>query len=217
MAIKDYFSFQLIPVLLDVVVLNHNHHHINFAEELIEVQDLVLHNLLLSEERVEGLEWTGEVALLDVEHLEGGTLANIIHVLLIGEAIKTHAAVIRNPVHFHNLVDALEHEDGLVIVGLHTLVNNLGQLGIVTHKEPGVNRDAVATHTRAGLKDVYTRMHVADLDNLTHVHIVMTADAAEFVGKGDVHSAISVLHHLRHLGRADVGNDNLALAETSII
>ena len=48
-----------------MVVLHHNHNHINLIEELVKVQNLILDNLLLSEEGIEGLQRTGEVALLD--------------------------------------------------------------------------------------------------------------------------------------------------------
>ena len=33
MAVKNNFAFQLIPVLFDMVVLYHNHHHIHLIEE----------------------------------------------------------------------------------------------------------------------------------------------------------------------------------------
>ena len=65
MAIQNHLSLELVPVLLDVVVLDHNDHHIHLGEELVEVEDLVLDNLLLGEKGVEGLEGTGEVALPD--------------------------------------------------------------------------------------------------------------------------------------------------------
>ena len=116
MAIQHHFAFQLVPVLLDVVVLHHDDHHVHLREELVEVEELVLHDGLLGEEGVEGL---------------------------------------------------------------HALVNHLGQLGIVAHQEPGVHRDAVAAHARAGLQDVHARVHVADADNLVHVHVVVAADARE--------------------------------------
>ena len=160
MAIEHNFAFQLVPVLLNMIMLHHNDHHIHLIEELVEVQDLVLDNLLLGEEGVEGLERTGKVALLDVEHLEGGAFTDVIDILLIGESVQSNTAVVGDAMLLHNLVDALQHKHGLVVVGLHTLVNDLGQLGIVAHEEPGVNRDAVATHARAGLEDVDTRVHL---------------------------------------------------------
>lgn len=155
-AVEDDLALELVPVLLDVVVLDHDDHHVNLAEELIEVQNLILHNLFLGEEGVEGLERTGQVTLLDVEHLEGRTLADVVHVLLIGEAIETYLAIVSDAMFLHDLVDALQHEDGLVVVGLHALVNHLGQLGIVAHEEPRVNTDAVTAHARAGWR-IFTR------------------------------------------------------------
>jgi len=217
MAIQDDLAFELAPVLLDVVVLDHNDHHIHLGEELVEVEDLVLDNLFLGEEGVEGLEGTCEMALLDVKHLEGRALADVIDVLLVGKAVEADAAVVGDAVLLHNLVNALEDEDGLVIVGLHRLVNDLRELGIVAHKEPGINADAVTAHAGTGLEDVHTRVHIADADDLIDIHIIVTADAAELVGKGDIDGAVGVLDHLGHLGRADVGDDDLALAERGII
>ena len=56
MAIQNYFTLQLVPVLLNVIVLHHDNHHIHLAEELVEVQNLVLHNGLVGEEGVEARE-----------------------------------------------------------------------------------------------------------------------------------------------------------------
>ena len=217
MAIQNHLALELVPVLLDVVVLDHNDHHIHLGEELVEVENLVLDNLLLGEEGVEGLERTGEVALLDVEHLEGRAFADVIDILLVGEAVEADAAVVGDAVFLHNLVDALEDEDGLIVVGLHALVNHLRQLGIVAHEEPGIDADAVAAYTGAGLEDVHAGVHIADADDLIDIHIVVTADAAELVGKGDVDGTVGVLDDLGHLGRADVGDDNLTLAEGGIV
>jgi len=217
MAIQNHFALEFVPVLFDVVVLDHNDNHIHLGEELVEVEDLVLDNLFLGEEGVEGLKGTGEMALLDVKHLEGRALADVIDVLLVGEAVEADAAVVGDAVLLHNLVDALEHEDGLIVVGLHRLVNDLGQLGIVADEEPGIDADAVAAYAGTGLEDVYARVHIADADDLIDIHIVVTADAAELVGKGDVDGAVGVLDHLGHLGRADVGDDDLALAEGGVV
>ena len=70
-AVEDYLALQLIPVLLDVIVLNHDDNHIYISEELIEVIVLVLGNLVAYEEWVVALERTCEVTLLKFEHLEG--------------------------------------------------------------------------------------------------------------------------------------------------
>ena len=53
-AIENNLAFQFVPVLFDVVVLHHDNYHVNFIQELIKVQDLVLHDFLLGEEGVEG-------------------------------------------------------------------------------------------------------------------------------------------------------------------
>ena len=87
MAIQNHLTLQLVPILLDMIVLNHNHHHIHFVEELVEIKNLVRHNLFVSEERVETLQWTSQMALLDVEHLEGWAFTDVVNILFIGQAI----------------------------------------------------------------------------------------------------------------------------------
>ena len=67
-AIQDDLALELPPILLDVVVLDHDDDHVHFVEEPVEVEDLVLHDLLVSEEGVEGLERTGEVASIAETH-----------------------------------------------------------------------------------------------------------------------------------------------------
>ena len=216
-AVEDDFAFEFVPVLLDVVVLDHNDDHIDLVEEAVEVENLVLDNLPVGEEGVEALERAGEVTLLDVEHLEGRALADVVHVLLVGEAIEAHAAVVGDAVLLHDLVDALQHEHRLAVVGLHRLVDHLGQLRVVAHQEPGIHADAVAADAGPRLQDVHARVHVADLDDLVHVHVVVAADAGELVREGDVDGAEGVLDDLGHLGRADVGDDDLALAEGGVV
>lgn len=217
MAIQNHLALEFIPVLFDVVVLNHNDHHIHLVKELIEVENLVLDDCFLGEERVEGLERTGEVALLDVEHLKGRALADIIDVLLVGEAVEADATVVGDTVLIHNLMNALEDEDGLVVISLHRLIDDFGQLGVVTHEEPRIDADAVTAHARAWLEDVHTRVHIADADDLINIHIVVTANAAEFVGKSDVDSAVGVLYNLCHLGCSDVRDNDFSLTKRGIV
>ena len=144
MAVKDDLAFQFIPVLLDVIVLHHNYHHINFTQELIEIQYLVLNNLFISKEWIEGFKWTSKMTFLDVEHLKSWTFADIIDILFIGDAIETYAAVVGDAVFLHNLIDTFQYENGLTVIGLHGFINDFCQLRIVAYEEPRVNGDAVA-------------------------------------------------------------------------
>ena len=120
-------------------------------------------------------------------------------------------------VFLHNLVDALEDEDGLVVVGLHRLVDDLGQLGKIANKEPGIHANAVAADAGAWLQDVYAWMHIADSDNLIHIHVVVTTYTAEFVCKGYINSAEGIFNHLGHLGSTNICDDDLTLTEGRII
>mgnify|MGYP007026762640 FL=1 len=180
-AIKNYFTLELVPVLFDVVVLNHDDNHIYIGEELIEVVILVFCDLIADEERIVALERTGKMTLLKLEHLESWRLTIIIDILLISKTIETYFAVIVDVVLLHDLVDTVEDELRLTVVGFHRLVDNLSETWIVTYEEPRIYRDAVTTYTRTWLEDVYAWVHVTNLDDLVHVHIVITADAKPFM------------------------------------
>lgn len=125
LAVENDLALQFVPVLLDVVVLDHHYDHIDSVQELVEVEDLILDYLLVGEERVEALERAGKVALLGLDHLQGRTLADIVHVLLVGDAVETDAAVVGDVVGLHDLVDAVEDILGLAVVGSHRLIDDL--------------------------------------------------------------------------------------------
>ena len=74
----------------------------------------------------------------------------------------------------------------------------------------------MTTHTRTGLQNVDTGVHVTNLNDFIHIHIIVTAYARELVSESDVYGTIGILYHLGHLSSADVGNDNLALAEGGV-
>lgn len=59
-------------------------------------------------------------------------------------------------------------------------------------------------------------MHIADLNDLIHIHIVMTANLRQLIGKGNVHAAECILNNLSHLCRFDVDHDNISATEGSI-
>ena len=54
-AIKYNLAFELIPVLLNMVVLDHNDHQIYLFQELVKIQNLIGYNRLLREERIKSL------------------------------------------------------------------------------------------------------------------------------------------------------------------
>lgn len=83
MTIEHDLALELIPVLFDVVVLDHDDHHVNLLEELVEVKNLVLHNLLVGEEGIEALERPSEMFFLNVNHLQGWTFADVIDVFFV--------------------------------------------------------------------------------------------------------------------------------------
>ena len=126
MTVEDDFALEFIPILLDVIMLHHDDNHVNLIQELIEVEDLILHDFLLSEEGIKGLQRTGEMTLLNIEHLEGWTFTDVIDILFIGQTVEANSSVICDVMGFHDFVDTFQYKDWLVVVGFHRLVNHLG-------------------------------------------------------------------------------------------
>ena len=69
-AVEDYFAAEFVPVVFDVVVLDHDYDHVDVAEELVEVAELVFGNLVILKEGVVAFERTGEVAFLCLKELQ---------------------------------------------------------------------------------------------------------------------------------------------------
>lgn len=118
-AVENDFAFQLIPISLDMIMFHHNHNHIYLIEELVKVQNLVGHNLLRGEERVKALQRTGQVAFLNVKHLKGRAFADVVDIFLVGDAVQTNSAAVREVVLLHDFIDALQDENRLAVIGLH--------------------------------------------------------------------------------------------------
>ena len=216
-AVENYLSLEVLFVLEDVLMLYENNYHIDVVEKLIEVRILVLGNHVLLEEWIITTERTCEMALLRLKYLQSGGFAIIIDILLVGEAVESYLAVVGDAVLLHNLVDAVENEGRLGVVSFHRLVDNLSELRIVSYKEPRIDRNAVATYARTGLKNINTRVHITDADNLVNVHVVMTANTCELIGESDVDSTESVLNDLGHLRSTNVGNYDVTLTETCVV
>lgn len=71
-------------------MLNHNHHHIHFAEELVKVKNLVLHKDSVGEEGIEGHERKGQEAPLVIMQIVFGKYHTRMcqtntHLITIGE------------------------------------------------------------------------------------------------------------------------------------
>ena len=175
--VQYYLPFQFSQILLDVVVLHHDDDHVDVFQELIEVGELVFGYLMVLQEWVVALQRACQVTLLRFKELKGWRLAEVVDVLLVGQAIEADAAVVGDVVLLHNLVDAVEHERWLAVVGLHRLVDHFCQLWVVAYKEPWVDGDAVASYAWSWLENIYSRMHIANLNDFIHIHIIMTTNA----------------------------------------
>ena len=210
-AIAEYFGLSL-----RLGVADHDDHHFEAFEELLHRVHLVGHDVGLDPGVVDLHGAAAQVLLLRLEHLKRRALAHVVHVLLVSEAVDAHLGGVGYTVLSHRLVSAMEHVLGHGGVGLKRQPHEARGFGVVAHKEPGVDRDAMAAHARAGLQDVDPRVLVGDADDLVHVHAPHAAYLGELVGEGDVDGAEGVLHDLGHLGGADVGEGYLALAEGGV-
>ena len=75
----------------------------------------------------------------------------------------------------------------------------------------------MSTYTRTWLKDIYTRVHIADADDFVDVHIVVTAYTCKFVSEGYVDSTEGILNDFSHLCSTDISNNDIPLTEVCII
>lgn len=203
-------------VVLDLGVADHHDHHLQAVQELLHGVDLA-GDLVALDPRVVDLDGAGaEVLGHGLEHLQGRRLAHVVDVLLVGEAVDADLGGVGDSALRHDLVGAVHDVLGHGGVGLKSKADEVRRLGVVADQEPRVDRDAVAADARAGVEDVHARVLVGDADDLGDVHAADAADLGELVGEGDVDRAEGVLDDLGHLGGADVGDGDLALAEAGV-
>ena len=203
-------------VVLDLGVADHHDHHLQAVQELLHGMDLA-GDLVTLDPRVVDLDGAGaEVLGHGLEHLQRRGLADVVYVLLVGEAVDADLGGVGDAALLHDLVGAVHDVLGHGGVGLKGEADEVGRLGVVADQEPRVDRDAVAADARARVEDVHARVLVGDADDLGDVHAADAADLGELVGEGDVHRAEGVLDDLGHLGGADVGDGDLALAEAGV-
>ena len=203
-------------VVLDLGVADHHDHHLQAVQELLQGVHLA-GDLVALDPRVVDLHRAGaEVLGHGLEHLQRRGLADVVDVLLVGEAVDADLRGVGDAALGHDLVRAAHDVLGHGGVGLQGETDEVGRLGVVAHQEPRVDRDAVAADARARVEDVDARVLVRDADDLGDVHAADAADLGELVGEGDVDRAECVLDDLGHLGGADVGDGDLAPAEAGV-
>ena len=103
-AIHYHLTLEFIPVLLDMVVLYHDYHHINILQEVFEIIKLILSNLMILKERIITLQWSCQMSFLCLQELQGRRLTIVVHILLIGQAIETYTTVVCDTVLLHTSV-----------------------------------------------------------------------------------------------------------------
>src|SRR5690606_9841578 len=96
--------------------------------------------------------------------------------------------------------------------GLHQARITIGRM----NDEPRIDRNAVTTHPWAGLKDVYPRVMIRQLNDLPYIDAKSLADLRELIGEGDVDVAEGVLAQLYHFSGAAIGWYQLTFDEGGI-
>ena len=91
MAVQYDLAPELVPVLPDLVMLDHYHHKVHILQESVKVV-ILIGNDIFPYQGVIDLQRFREMPLLAFKQLQGGTLPDIIHILLVGKAVKTHPA-----------------------------------------------------------------------------------------------------------------------------
>lgn len=171
----------------------------------------------------DGVEYDGTITP-DMNLIEEIGLSSLESMVIIGELesefgielpIKEVKEItnIGEPFFFHNVIDSVQDKIRHCIIGFHRLINDFGQRRIIPHEKPRIYTNTVSTDTRPRLKNVHTRMHIADSNNLIYIHMIISTDFRQFICKRDVHRSICILHHLRHLSSSNICDHNFPLAK----
>ena len=92
-AVEDDLAFQFVPVLLDLIVLDHDDDHIHVVQKLVKIVELVRDDVLLDEGVID-LQRAAEMLLLAFQELQGRALAAVIYILLVSQAVQPHATIV---------------------------------------------------------------------------------------------------------------------------
>src|SRR5436309_1910809 len=140
------------------------------------------------------------------DHVQRGTLADVVDVLLVGDADQQHAAAAHRFTLLVQRVDNLPHPE-LGHLGIQ-LAGKLDEAGLVV-EGPHLPREVMRIEGNAVPADAGTgrELHEAEwlrrrrLDHFPHVHAELVADDRHLVDEADVHTAESVLQDLDELCR----------------
>ena len=121
--------------------------------------------------------------------VESRGLAQVIDVSLEGQAEDRNIGSVG---FFHCLLDLVDNPSGLAVVDVASGVDELRVLRVSGNDEPRIDRDAVATDTRARLQDIHAWVVVGEVDELPYVDAELVADERKLVRKSDID--LSLIH-----------------------
>jgi hypothetical protein len=155
------------------------------------------------------------------DDLDGGRLADVAHVRLVGDAEDEHERVTGAAA---LVVQALDHP--VHDVAAHAVVDLPGKLdeagGLAHLPNPPrqvrrVDRDAVAPPPRSRVERLEPEgLGGGGVDHLPHVDAEVVAEHRHLVGEGDVDVPVGVLDELGHLGRPRRRDRDDALHERAV-
>jgi len=165
---------------------------------------------------------TLERCVQSLHYLYCGAFSQIVDIRFEGEAEAGDDDILLRflGVFFQKLrdsrLDLPYHPLRFVVVYFSGRADKSGFFRCLTDDEPRINGDAVPSHSRAGLEDVYARVSVGEADQFPYVDSLLVADDGEFVGEGDIDVAEAVLGEFAHLGGPRICKYALAFDEDSI-
>ena len=112
--------------------------------------------------------------------------------------------------------DLIEHPVRFAVVHFTRGANQARLRRILSHNKPRIDGDAVSTHARAWLENVYTRMAIRQANQLPDVNPLIGANQRQFVRKGDINVTEAVFRQLAHLGGAGVCHHTFAFQENLV-
>ena len=74
----------------------------------------------------------------------------------------------------------------------------------------------MAPNAGTRLEDIDSRVHIADANDLIHIHIIMPTDFCQLICKSNIHGTEGIFHHFGHFRRANIRHHDLAPAEGGV-
>ena len=143
-------------------------------------------------------------------------LPYVVYIFFIGQSVKTDLGKIGNFVFSHDFTDSCKDIFRHFIIDFQRRTDKRHLIAEISDQKPRINRNAVTADTRTGRKDIDTRMHITDADDLVNIHSLMTAELHQLICKCNIHRTVCIFDHLCHFGSRNIRQHDCPFAERSI-